>query len=249
MKKHLSGLARLGWIALGAGLIGACTPLASDYAESEAAKQSEIEYVRMAQPLNFAKGKDQLAANEQRNLSEFLARRQLGYGDRVSVVVRRSDNPAEAALAKKRLERLSGALKELRLQGADVTIATDGDMPADQAMVVVGRYLITPPACPNWSKPPGYDFSNQPEPNLGCATATNFALMVADPGDIVEGRTLGPADGEQQTRAIQTYRGFKDDRTQIRPTVSLQPPYYPIEPRLLPRNELSTSGVSSQGAK
>lgn len=249
MKKHLSGLGRLGRIALGVGLLGACTPLASDYTPTEVSKQSEIDYVRMTQPLSFIKGKDQLAPADQKALAEFLGRRQLGYGDRISLVVRRSDNPAEAALAKRRLDRLNATLAPLRLLGAEVKVTTDGDVAADQAMVVVGRYLITPPACPNWNKAAGYDFTNTPEPNLGCANANNFALMVADPGDMIEGRSLGPADGEQQTRSIQTYRGFRDDRTTLRPSLNLSPPNYPIEPRLPPRQEVSTSGVSSQGAK
>jgi pilus assembly protein CpaD len=47
--------------------------------------------------------------------------------------------------------------------------------------------------------------------NLGCANATNLYLMVADPRDLVSGRMLGPADGEEAVRAVDNYRSGKLD--------------------------------------
>ena len=57
------------------------------------------------------------------------------------------------------------------------------------------RYLVTLPACPDWSRQSGTDFSNQPHSNFGCATQSNLGMTVAEPKDLVSGRTLAPADG------------------------------------------------------
>ena len=42
--------------------------------------------------------------------------------------------------------------------------------------------------------------------NFGCATETNLGLMVVDPGTLVRGQPMGPADGEAQAKSIKDYR-------------------------------------------
>ncbi len=81
------------------------------------------------------------------------------------------------------------------------TLALD-TVPANQAIVSVGRYAVTLPACPNWSQSLSYDFTNAFSSNYGCANATNLGLMVASPADLVSGRTLGPADGQPAVAAV-----------------------------------------------
>ena len=41
---------------------------------------------------------------------------------------------------------------------------------------------------------------------FGCSNANNLGVMVANPRDLVEGRTLEPADGEANARSVQRYR-------------------------------------------
>jgi pilus biogenesis lipoprotein CpaD len=75
--------------------------------------------------------------------------------------------------------------------------------------VVLERALVTLPACPDWSRESGTDFSNQTHSNFGCATQTNLGLMIAELKDLVRGRTLGPADGVHQAEGIVRYRTGK----------------------------------------
>jgi pilus biogenesis lipoprotein CpaD len=72
--------------------------------------------------------------------------------------------------------------------------------------VVLERYIVTPPACPDWSRRSGVDYANQPHTNFGCANETNLGLMIANPRDLVNGRKAGPADGIQQAEGIVRYR-------------------------------------------
>lgn len=41
---------------------------------------------------------------------------------------------------------------------------------------------------------------------LGCANRANLRAMLADPADLDHGRTLAPATGEQEARAVEAYR-------------------------------------------
>ena len=75
--------------------------------------------------------------------------------------------------------------------------------------LVLERYLVTLPPCPDWSRQSGTDFANLPHSNFGCATETNLGLMVAEPRDLVRGRGLAPADGVQQAEGIVRYRTGK----------------------------------------
>jgi pilus assembly protein CpaD len=75
----------------------------------------------------------------------------------------------------------------------------------NHAVVEVGRYLVTTPACPNWSKAPGADFTNSFPSNWACATQTNLGQMVANPSDLVIGQPLSPALGPTEVAAVDRY--------------------------------------------
>ena len=75
--------------------------------------------------------------------------------------------------------------------------------------VTVGRYVVTPPNCPDWTKPATGDPGNNVSSNFGCATTANLGLMIADPGALVRGYAAGPGDGEMLAKGVQNYREDK----------------------------------------
>ncbi len=81
-----------------------------------------------------------------------------------------------------------------------------GDIGSGSVAVIVGRYIATPPRCPDWRKPSNQNPQNSPASNFGCASAVNLALMVEDPGDLLRGRQLGPGDAAGLVHGIQRYR-------------------------------------------
>jgi pilus assembly protein CpaD len=60
------------------------------------------------------------------------------------------------------------------------------------------RYVAKAPDCPDWSENVARDPQNMPYPNLGCATQTNLAAMVAEPRDLIEPRGETPRSGERR---------------------------------------------------
>ena len=93
-------------------------------------------------------------------------------------------------------------------------------MPANHAIVSVGRYAVTLPTCPNWSQSLSYDFTNAFTSNYGCANATNLGLMVASPGDLVSGRPFSGADAQPAAAAVQRYL---TDRVKQPPAMTASP--------------------------
>ena len=165
------------------------------WSPAQAPKQNKFAWVTYSHTVAFSRNGRRLSAFEQGRLDQFLAETDPGYGDRVVVRSRAGADDRRAAAVHEYLRRLSlqPRLVLAPLAEADVS-------------VVIGRYLVTAPGCPDWSKPAGFDAANQPSSNLGCATVTNLGLMVADPGDLVRGGPIGPGDGEASARGIRKYR-------------------------------------------
>jgi pilus assembly protein CpaD len=176
-------------------ILGACAPEASYWSEAQSPKANRVEAVRLWHDLSVpASGR--LSDGERAGLDAFLARHEIGYGDDVTVLAAGGRDPAPLA-------------DYLRKEGIVAHTVSGGAAPAGGLRLLVERYVVTPPNCPDWRKPGSEDYGNAPMSNLGCATAVNFGLMVADPRELIQGRRPGDADGTASAAATQRYRADK----------------------------------------
>ncbi len=200
-------------LCLGLGLaLAGCTPPASEWSDAQAPKQIRVDVVRLQHATAFMPGSADLAKGEADGLAAFLDQAEVTADDHVYFEPARSDKLAAARIGQ--LTRKIGP----RGLGAITLPANATDMADDQIMIFVERYVVTPPDCPNWTKPPFGDHSNTMPSNFGCADANNLALMVADPRDLVIGRTLGPVEGNP---AIYGYSRYRNDRAKLPAGTSL----------------------------
>ena len=190
---------------LGLALAG-CTPPISEWSDSDASKQIRIDYVRLQHDTLFAPGSADLAAGEADSLASFLDQAEVAGGDRVFFQPASDDKLAAA--------RIGQLTRELGRRGIGATTlpAAGSTVAADHMAVVVERYVVTPPDCPNWSKTPSGDHSNTPASNFGCADANNLSLMIADPRDLLVGRPLGPPRGDPALYGYARFRNGKPDK-------------------------------------
>lgn len=70
--------------------------------------------------------------------------------------------------------------------------------------VVSGSQAIVP-NCPNWASG-GVDSAAMTDTNYGCAVNSNLAAMVADPADLLHGRSDATTDTASLVRAIKAWR-------------------------------------------
>lgn len=190
-------------LCLGLALAG-CTPPISEWSDSDASKQIRVDYVRLQHDTAFTPGSADLAAGEADRLAGFLEEAEVAGGDRVFFQPASDDN-----LAASRIGQLT---RELLRRGISATTLPAAAGAADHMAVVVERYVVTPPDCPNWSKSPSGDHSNTLPSNFGCADATNLSLMVADPRDLLIGRPLGPPRGDEALYGYARFRNGKPDK-------------------------------------
>ena len=74
-----------------------------------------------------------------------------------------------------------------------------------QAVVDVEAGKVILPDCHDWRHNASHNFDNSTHSNYGCANATNTALMIADPMDMVEGRSDSSPDVQSDVRGITRY--------------------------------------------
>lgn len=132
------------------------------------------------------------------DLDLFMSRQQVDRMDRLTIVV-----PDDGATARGRANRLTAYLAYKRL---DARVEVSPRRAGDGVRLLVERYQVTLPGCPDWTQPGGIEHGNQPHSNWGCATAVNLGLMVANPRDLAEGHDGGFGDGTAQVLGIERYR-------------------------------------------
>ncbi|MBL8659221.1 MAG: hypothetical protein JNM75_05650 [Rhodospirillales bacterium] len=183
-----------------------------DWSDVRVAREPEAELVEMHHSVRFAAARYGLDRDEMAGLQSFLARADIGYGDRVFIVAPSPDQRASgdaAWLGGRRAEAVKAFLSRERIRATIAEEAAATSDAANQVTVYVRRYVAVLPPCPDWSDVPAVDFNNQPMSNWSCASAVNFGMMLADPGDLVRGSDPGYADGEAAARTIENYRKGK----------------------------------------
>jgi pilus assembly protein CpaD len=181
--------------------LAACGPLTQtgDMGPSDTVPQLHVDRVRVQYATAFAPRSSEIPYGEGLRLETFLDQAGLRPADQVYIAA-----PTNDALALARVERIK-ALLERRGVGV-VSIAPPAGIQPDHVVVLADRYVVTPPTCPEWSGESATGHSNVPNSNFGCATATNFALMVDNPRDLMTGRRLTPADAEPAIESVERYR-------------------------------------------
>jgi pilus assembly protein CpaD len=178
--------------------LAACQPGAAEYTGAEAPKVLTLDNAGTQLPITFPAGSAEVTPRERARLDWLVGAGKLIPSDRIRIAVA---GPPELQAA-----RLTAISRELLRFGI---VADPTPLPAapgaghNQALLVVGRYLVTLPSCPDWSRRPYAEFTNLPDSNFGCATATNLGLMVASPSDLISGRPLGLASGRPARTAVE----------------------------------------------
>lgn len=194
---------------IAAGVLSACMPQQSQWAGNETAMRNTVELVRVPHEVRFRDGSEALGDDEAARLDAFLARLDAARGDRIFIDLPEDEDGLVSEADQNRAAAVVTALTD---HGHDVYAAPlpFGAVPeVGTVRVVVERYVVTPPTCPDWRQPSWPNYENAPSSNMGCANVSALGLMVANPRDLIEGRELGVQDAGVAAAAIRRYRTDK----------------------------------------
>jgi len=139
-------------------------------------------------------------ADERLRLADFLG----GLGDLAAAHVTLSGASAEP------LRRAARQIVRLGVPPGNVRVAADAaPSPAQHGLqpvhLLAERAQALLPDCPDLSHLNLSGNLNANSSNFGCATASNFAVMLADPRDLLGRRTDGGTAAEPAAAAVRTY--------------------------------------------
>ncbi len=192
-------------LAVLAIIVAGCAQTVADWTPEATPNELEVQWITHEHSIAFNNQANLLTHQESRSLDRFLGEIDLRPSDRLFVDV----GPKTGDVVSD--ERVGAINDQLRhyAPGAQALVITGEKGNAGNVRLIVGRYVVLPPDCPNLSKPSDTNPGNFNDSNFGCSTQRNLGLMLANPGDLLRGRTLGPADGEALSRGIRSYRAGK----------------------------------------
>ena len=193
------------YLCLAVGLISlaACAQQTTYWSPSDSPKKNQVSWAEFHHAVIFARASAKLDKVEKEALARFLAR--VGRGEGVQVMLA-TGLPNPSALTKRRETSLARHLIKSGFSVSRIQAKQSYTRRLDSVRVTVGRHIVTPPTCPDWSKAATGDPFNRVSSNFRCATETNLGLMVANPEVLIRGTDLGPADGEAITLGVGAYR-------------------------------------------
>lgn len=155
--------------------------------------------------VRFERGGASLSDPERRAAVGFLMRRVAERSDQVFLDFGLMHETTE--LAADRRVTISEVVIAAGLDPKNVRVRSNvRGVAANEVNLTVRTYLVTLPRCPDFTSRAGRTFDNRPHSNWGCATSANLGLMVAEPRDLVSGRSGTLGDAEALTLSTQRHR-------------------------------------------
>ncbi len=168
---------------------------------------NRVDMVQYSHDVNFPGGKSIPTDPEFDRLDAFVQSIRMGYGDQITL----------RGSAPERREVLAAYIQRLGLPVAVKTVpGSKTEMAANKVSIQVERHVVTPPSCPNWSNFHGNEQRNTPGSNYGCAVDSSLGYTIANPRDLIEGQTPGPA---LSTPIIEAQRRYQTGKV-IRPAAT-----------------------------
>jgi len=183
-------------------IVAGCAQTVADWTPPEQAHELQVRWITHEHSIAFNRQEVLLSKTEARRLDRFLAQIDLRPTDRVFLDIGpRSGEVVDDA----RVDVINDRLRHFVPNAEAAPIVGDKGS-ADNVQLIIGRYVAVLPECPDFSSPGASNPNNYPDSNFGCATQRNLGLMLADPGELLQGRTLGPADGEAHSKIMRENR-------------------------------------------
>lgn len=218
--KHLRPIRFLfqGVIMMAGLFLTACADMYPDLKNYEATPKTVLaQEFTYGVDVVFAVGDPLLSEEEAARVTNYVSRMSIGKYDRVNLVAYGNGelNPITAG----RINAIQSILNSQNVRVDNIVWSPETESTDQNKLrILIDRYLVTLPGCPDWTKSARGSFDNQVHSNWGCATAMNFGAMLAEPHDLIEGRADHTADGAYLLRSIQRYEADQTKETEAQLT-------------------------------
>lgn len=194
--------------------LGACAPEVADWTPSESPKKNVVDRAILSHTIHYPAHSSSFEGRERRALHQFLTAH-VQKPSSVTIILQEYGRHSE--------KRIKDVERELVIFGVPFHLITVEYEEAPQHKpkkhhkihkqqtgsgieMTVERYVVIPPSCGDFSRSIGDADQAYNHSNYGCSDTANLGMMVANPRDLINGRTLSPADGTVIAAGVQRYR-------------------------------------------
>lgn len=156
--------------------LGACSTTQEQASVSAADQPPIVQAISQVIPLG---GVGQLPETERQAIVAAVEMLSPTDAVHVSISVPRGDGAASLQ------DEVRKTVKQAGVPGSQISVVSAE--PGTGANVAVTSYVLSPAACNAWQAEG--DFDNRPHPGTSCVVNRNLYLMIADPRDLVAGRS------------------------------------------------------------
>jgi len=212
-EKNRKPLRELTVIGLSCLAVVACSPQQGEFGDQffphakweqiPPAPENMVEVVTLRHVVAFPGNQAGLDVGQRAFLDDFIRGNRINARDQIVVQAGAADS---GRMTMGRLAAVKNEFAQYGLVASEAPATPEaGRLASDEVAVLVTRAVVIPPDC----SVPQPEPTLRPEQKFGCHVNAALGMMVADPLDLVEGRELGPADGEQASGAFRRYREDK----------------------------------------
>ncbi|MBX9786119.1 MAG: CpaD family pilus assembly protein [Alphaproteobacteria bacterium] len=187
-------------------LLSGCAPEIVDWTPAESPKENKVERTTLYHKIHYFSKDNAFSEMERNSLARFL-KANAEPPSSVSVILEENDGHS-----KKRIKDIQRELVKHGIAYDMITVEpTERGLKSTTSSssgvnLVLEKYLVIPPSCADFSQPIGDARQAQAPSNFGCATVANLGMMVANPRDLIRGRSLGASDGTVIAAGVDRYR-------------------------------------------
>lgn len=190
-------------------LLSGCAPEIVDWTPAESPKENKVERVIFYHMIHYPSKSNSFPETEVNSLIRFL-KANAENPSAVSIILEECDG-----YSKKRIKDIQRVLVKYGVSYDMITVEPaekrhkSTSSSSSGVSLVLEKYLVIPPSCADFSQPIGEARQAHSPSNFGCATVANLGMMVANPRDLIKGRSLGASDGTVMAAGVDRYRKDK----------------------------------------
>lgn len=190
----------------GMAILPGCTPETAEWTVAESPKNNKVERVVFTYSVDYPAHATAMDAQEKKKLQRFLKDTVLSPS---AVTVTLCEY---GGVSEKRIKDIKRELLKHGIPDALIIMTDDQDSVSHSkksscscVKIIIEKYLVIPPSCSDFSQKIGDANQSAHTSNYGCSVEATFGMMVANPRDIVRGRSHDPYDGLVLAEGVHRY--------------------------------------------
>ena len=164
--------------------------------------------------LGFSDSDELIAINDPRVFIKFIQNFHRTSNGHITLTTREEGRDTQET---NRITSVIAYLEEFGIRPSEIDVLINEELPTENTADILLSFLgsvVEVPNCGDWSGEAGYNPTNLPTKNYGCAYQRNIGLMISNPQDLRQASAGSIADSQMLERIIQLYRAGEETSIQ-----------------------------------